>query len=217
MSTSHCSRCLLRQDLCLCHQAPVLSKALEDFHLVLLTHTDELRKVTNTGRLLERALPRCEVWPWQRTEFEGRWQSFLKNQSRSPILLFPTDEVTTAAVVELESFHSIGEKQALMTNHIFVLVDATWQQAKKMLRQSTSLQACPRLSLSIDQESQYSLRRNQSAGNVSTVETGYGLLREFALEADADRLQAYFERFLRHSEANRSGYTLANDGSDEGY
>ncbi len=212
LSKAHCSRCLLRQDLCLCRQAPRLSDTIEDVHLLLLTHTDELRKASNTGRLLESALPKCELWQWQRTEFEARWQRFLQSQTRAPILLFPTDEHFASPLVPLHGLQSISEKHAFATSHVFVLIDATWQQARKILKKSPSLQNCPRLSLSFAQKSQYTLRRNQSTGNYSTVESGCGLLRELAFEADAELVDRYFKQFLRHSEAHRSGYALTRGG-----
>lgn len=214
-SKNHCSRCLLRQDLCLCHRAPLLRDGVHELKLVLLTHADEFRKVTNTGRLLETALPQCEVWEWQRTEFESQWREFLASQTRTPILLFPADEASSTSTLELEIPSTENDRCTFLANHVFVLIDATWQQAKKILRQSCSLQTCARLSLSLSQESQYTLRRNQTSGNLSTVETGCGLLRELGLTADTALLEQYFLQFLRHSEANRSGYALNENDSIE--
>ena len=91
---------------------------------------------------------------------------------------------------------------------VYILLDATWQQAKKMLRKAPSLQACQRLSLSSLKQSRYSLRKNQQPGSFSSVESGVSLLRELGLEDDAVAIEAYFDRFLLHSEANRSGYAL---------
>ena len=95
-----------------------------------------------------------------------------------------------------------------LDQYCFILLDATWQQARKMLRQSVELQKCLRLSLQSPAPSLFNLRRNQREGSISSVETGIELLRGCGFEADANLLQHYFQRFLQHSEAHRSGYTL---------
>lgn len=207
-SNTPCDRCLLRQDLCICPFAPTLSAKAKDLRLLLLTHIDETRKITNTGRLLEAALPSCDLWLWQRKEFQARWQHFLESQTRTPVLLFPEQDSSVEPVIRLDQLTAETEKQRLRVNHIYVLMDATWQQAKKMLRQSPSLQSCVRLPLSLTTESLYTLRRNQNAGHFSTAESGSGLMRALGLETDADSIDLYFHRFLRHSEAHRSGYSL---------
>ncbi len=208
-----CSRCQLRLDLCLCSQAPSLSVSSQNLKLILLTHPDEPRKPSNTGRLLEAALPLCDLWLWERAEFEAQWRQFLSTQSRTPILLFPDEPVDSSRVddspaknSQLTALHQINTPD--IDNSVYILLDATWQQAKKMLRKAPSLQACQRLSLSSLVKSRYTLRKNQQAGSFSSVESGVGLLRELELEDDALAVEGYFERFLVHSEANRSGYHL---------
>lgn len=205
----------MRQDLCICQFAPALSAKAKDLRLLLLTHTDETRKITNTGRLLDAALPGCDLWLWQRKEFEARWRDFLESQTRTPVLLFPVEDSFTESVIRLDQQSAETEKQRLRLNHIYVFMDATWQQAKKMLRQSPSLQSCVRLPLSLTSESLYTLRRNQNSGHFSTAESGSGLMRSLDLDADADLMDAYFHRFLRHSEANRSGYSLSETEKQE--
>ena len=51
-----------------------------------------------------------------------------------------------------------------------LLIDGTWQQSKKMMRQSNWLQELPRVSFSTEYISQYSLRRNQQEQGTSTLE-----------------------------------------------
>ena len=214
-----CSRCQLRLDLCLCSRAPALSLRSQKLKLILVTHPDEPRKPSNTGRLLEAALSQCDLWLWQRVEFESQWQQFLSTQSRTPVLLFPDDELvdgTRADDPHMASAQVNHSTSAVLDKTpapdidscVYILLDATWQQAKKILRKAPSLQACQRLSLSSLKQSRYSLRKNQQPGSFSSVESGVSLLRELGLEDDAVAIEAYFDRFLLHSEANRSGYAL---------
>ncbi len=206
--SSPCSRCHLRQDLCLCEQAPQLSRGCEGLSLLLLTHSSEIEKNTNTGRLLEASIPGCRLWEWQRTEFERQWAEFIDSCSRQPILIFPEFEPHSSVdSTEQES----SQWKPCLSQTTFILIDATWQQAKKMLRQSPSLNQCQRLPLQPTAPSRYHLRKHQQQGNLSTVESGCELLKLLDLAQDAQLIEDYFQRFLRHSEANRSGHLLKDN------
>lgn len=197
-----CQRCHLRTDLCLCGSAPQLSSCSDALQLVLLTHPQEPQKRSNTGRLLEASLSSCEIWMWERRDIDQRLVEYSQQNSVQPVLLFPaTDEEESQAVC-------LSPNEIRLDQNCFILLDATWQQARKMLRQSTVLKECARLSLQPSAPSLFNLRRNQREGSVSSVETGIQLLRGCGLEADANQLEHYFRRFLHHSEAHRSGYTL---------
>ena len=197
-----CQRCHLRTDLCLCGQAPRLSGDSDALQLILLTHPQEPKKRSNTGRLLEASLSGCEIWLWQRGEIDRRLKEHSEQSRVTPILLFPVIDDEASQTVRC----SVDE--ICLDQHCFILLDATWQQARKMLRQSVELQKCLRLSLQSPAPSLFSLRRNQREGSISSVETGIELLRGCGFETDVNLLQHYFLRFLQHSEAHRSGYTL---------
>ena len=189
---SHCADCLLRRDLCICQQAPRLQSSLS---LLLLTHPAEPGKISNTGKLLLRALPGCRRLLWQRQLAAEQLQVATRDQRAC--LLYPAagEEGSTPGVAWSSTDHSC-----------FVLLDGTWQQAAKMLRQCGWLQQLPRLALA-PPPSQFSLRRNQQAGSVSTVETAIELLRQRGDTADARALHNYFAAFQRACEAHRSSHS----------
>lgn len=51
-----------------------------------------------------------------------------------------------------------------------VILDATWQEAGKMYRQSPYLQSLARVELQTEQDSAFRLRRNQRQGGLCTLE-----------------------------------------------
>lgn len=72
----------------------------------------------------------------------------------------------------------------------FIVLDATWQEARKMERKSPWL-ADVRVHLTTDHVSAYRLRRNQQPGNLCTLEVGLMLLRHFNAEASAEALSSF--------------------------
>jgi DTW domain-containing protein YfiP len=77
-----------------------------------------------------------------------------------------------------------------------VVIDGTWLQAERMLRDNPSLAALPRISLVHDQESGYAgLRREPAAGHLSTIEAV--ALALGALERAPERFFPMAEAFRR--------------------
>ncbi len=218
---SCCGFCLLRADLCICQCAPRLS-ALHQW--VVLTHTEEIKKATNTGKLLLNSLPNAERILWSRRDFDQQFQALTAPYTGRSWLLFPDLSNDNAAFkVQCADIYynsqpptqnqnlmsvNVSDRSALMSRpNLFVIIDATWQQARKMYRQSTLLQELPKYSL-MGGHSDYTLRRHQQPGNLSTVETGIQLLQQLGHTQDALSLAAYFEAFLHAYEAHRSDHSF---------
>ncbi|WP_237584128.1 tRNA-uridine aminocarboxypropyltransferase [Photobacterium halotolerans] len=178
---------------CICHaEVRLRSQAI----FALLTHSKEFGKDTNTGALMARTLPHCQRLLWSRTEPPEALLTLLADDKIQPWLLFPADDAHPPA-----SFARETGKTPL-----FILLDATWQEARKIVRKSPWLAKLPRLSLSVDRDSCYSLRRNQQTGNLCTCETGIALLELLGEHHDAKALQQYFDAFLAAFPAEKSGH-----------
>jgi len=177
----------------------------------LLVHPQELAKPTNTGHLLLTGLPGSEYAAWSRVEPPVTLLERLVEPGWRPYLLFPEDAVQAAVEVvaadqlwqDCSSSLSLPQPRPL-----FILLDGTWQQARKMYRQSPYLQRLPLVSLSPAQASQYHLRRNLQAGHLSTAEVAAELLRNLGQEVLGQRLLAHLRLFLRHYEASRSNHSV---------
>lgn len=198
-----CGRCHWRTSVCLCHEAPELTPRL---HLLLLTHEREFTKLSNTGRLLEASLPHCQIETWQRKTSGPALIDAAKAKGQQPVLLFPLDDLAGDTLETLNQEDLLLSPRGL-EYYRFILLDGTWQQARKMVRSSSELQSLPRLGLSSDNHSRYDLRKNQQPGNLSTVETGITLLQSLGFDSSALALDEYFQRFLQHHEAQRSNHS----------
>lgn len=150
----------------------------------LLTHPREISRPSNTGRLLLQAAPALGLDVqrviWHRTAPEPLLQALCARAEA--VLLYP------GAATDAEA-------GALPTAYAhFVLLDGTWQESAKMLRQSPYLQQAPRLSLP-PQPSRYQLRANQRPGSLCTLESLAALLLQLNQPAQAAQLQLALQAF----------------------
>ena len=148
--------------------------------IYLLSHPRELKKATNSGRVVKECLAgMVEIIVWQRTE---PFRELVELIDRDEIaLLYPDGDEGSA-----KSFKDF-------TN--FLILDGTWQEARKMYNRSPYLQRASRVNLDIKESSAYTLRRNQKSGGLSTAECAIELLRGAAQERLAERLKIEFDRF----------------------
>ena len=148
--------------------------------IYLLTHERELKKETNTGRVVQECLgDTVEIVVWKRTEPSKEIVELVACDGIA--LLYPDlDDSPAKSCQDFEKF---------------LILDATWQEARKMYNRSPYLQRASRVSLSIDEPSRYKLRRNQIADGLSTAECAIELLRLKGQKDTAERLSREFDRF----------------------
>ncbi|WP_432472451.1 tRNA-uridine aminocarboxypropyltransferase [Amphritea sp. HPY] len=165
-SGEHCPRCGLPKSHCICFQiTPTTSEAL----FCLLLHEKEWQRETNTGHLIKALLPQTRLFTWQRNQPDPELIALLQNPDFDPYLIFPADrpELSHRAV----STVSKGNKRPL-----FLILDGTWKEARKIVRKSPYLDPLPLLSLTPQNLSRYSLRRNPDASHLCTAEIAIELL-----------------------------------------
>ncbi|MCD9476686.1 tRNA-uridine aminocarboxypropyltransferase [Photobacterium phosphoreum] len=189
-----CQRCGFQFN-CICAVEPQL-QSVADF--VLLTHPRECNKDTNTGVLMTRTLPSCRVEMWHRTQPPQALLDQLKNPYYQAWLVFPSDEQHPALPLTLPT--------ATDTKILLIILDATWQEARKIVRKSPWLNQLPRIAITPQHTSSYALRRNQQPGHLCTCEVGIELLNLTHEPQAAQQLQTYFEHFIHTYHADKSGH-----------
>ncbi|MGI9275711.1 MAG: tRNA-uridine aminocarboxypropyltransferase [Endozoicomonas sp.] len=164
-----CSRCGLTENNCICGCLPVLNSQCQFW---LLTHANEFSKDTNTGRLVKAILPETEVVAWSRVEPSERLLGLLSDSEIKTCLVFPEQY----AIYQQEAAERTTASGS-DCRKAFIIIDSTWQQARKIYRQSPYLHGLPLLKLLPEQSSSYTLRRNQQPGHLCTAEVVAEVLR----------------------------------------
>jgi len=148
--------------------------------IILLTHSREVSKKTNTGQLVQQFIPNTQTIIWQRIQPDKKLLQLIKTGKTA--LVYPSDETDkSAAHCDFENY---------------ILIDSTWQEARKIYNRSPYLQNLPRLQLIRNSQSQYSLRRNQLEGGLCTAECAIELLLRKGKTALANELQDSFNNFI---------------------
>ncbi|MDD1781985.1 DTW domain-containing protein [Enterovibrio sp. ZSDZ35] len=186
---------------CLCDHAPSLSS---NVRIELLMHETETDRATNTGQLLEKALPQCRRHIWHRKAPPVELLTLLADPAAEPYLVFPGE---TAISLDTAVRRTTSKPEAKPIH--FIIIDATWQQARKMLRKSPWLEDVPTVCLPDNLTTAYQLRRNQPDGGLCTCEVGILLLEAMKETDNALAMTNYFHQFMQVFEADRQHQSLS--------
>jgi DTW domain-containing protein YfiP len=148
----------------------------------LLTHSREIDKRSNTGRLVLEVLGDAAE--------QSRW-----DRLNPPASL--VDEIEAGGVALVYPGSSDENSDDLSGITRFILIDGTWHEARKIYQRSPYLRKARRVSLQPDGVSQYNLRRNQKEDCLCTAECVIEILRCRGLNEYAERLQERFLAFIR--------------------
>jgi DTW domain-containing protein YfiP len=185
-----CPGCRLVPSHCLCGVRPVV---VTTAGVCLLMADIEPLKPSNTGWLIADVVPDTFAFGWARTVVDPKLLTLLADPQWQAYVVFPGEFVAPERVVST-LLPAAGQAK----RPLFVLLDATWPEARKMFRKSPYLQHLPVLSLQPDQLSRYRLRRSTRDDHFCTSEVA-ALCLELAGEAHAAQtLEAYLDVYTHH-------------------
>jgi DTW domain-containing protein YfiP len=148
--------------------------------VVLLQHPREARLAICSAWLTRLALENAELHRGVRFDDHPRVREVVETPGAA--LLYPGEGSVPA--------------DRVAPPPLLVVIDGTWLQADRMLRDNPALAALPRIGLVHDRESGYTgLRREPAAGHLSTIEAV--ALALGALEQDPARFAPMGEAFRR--------------------
>ncbi|WP_371372790.1 tRNA-uridine aminocarboxypropyltransferase [Thalassotalea aquiviva] len=203
-----CDTCRVARDYCICdmvRQSPCNSAFL------LLMYDNEVLKPSNTGRLIADVIPDTHACIWQRTDMEPTLKALLESEKYQPYLVFPKDYAGEHQTVIEQKPEPVDGKKPL-----FILIDSTWRQAKKILRKSPYLLDLPMLSIpssvlandsvavdcDVQQQlkhqnfdSKYQVRKAPKEGQFATAEVAAKVLALCEEKTAAQHLDLWFEVF----------------------
>lgn len=202
--TQPCPQCGFSHH-CLCPLYPMLDSSV---HIALLTHENELSRDTNTGQILQRCLPYCTTHVWHRKSAPESLQTLLSDRDYAPFIVFPSENSLPIEHVISAVETTDSELGSYARIPVFIVLDGTWQEAKKMVKKSAWLEGLPHVSITASSDSSYQLRRNQDSGNLCTLEVGCELLRAQDNLAQASQLESFFRHYMKVFKADKSGHAL---------
>lgn len=180
-----CEQCLIAKHYCICEGAEYASC---DAAVCLLMYHNESFKPSNTGRLIAEIVPDNYAFRWDRTSPDPALLALLNNDKYQPFVIFPAEDVETDRVVT--QVEPVAGKTPL-----FIFLDGTWREAKKMVRKSPYLDNLPVLSITSEKLSDYRLRVAPHAHQLGTAEVAIMVLA-LANEVDAStKLEQHFIKF----------------------
>jgi len=196
-----CNKCGLPIINCICSKAP---KIRTEAKIWILSTQKEFYRASNTARLLSLINPSStEIFLWERTKISEDLISKLNNEIYDIFLLFPIENCETRSrKVEYKSTGKIP---------VFIIIDGTWKEARKIIRRSTYLEQLPIISLEPDFKSKYDLRRGAQDGNLCTIESAIEVLK---LNGEIDNsliINEFYDLFLKSYKAGSSGHKLSTE------
>lgn len=180
-----CQRCLLPLKQCLC---ATLQPAQARSRFCLVMFDTEPMKPSNTGRLIADVLPDTEAFQWSRTEPPQALLDLVAHPDYQPMVVFPASYADAGR--EVLTAPPAGGKPPL-----FIMLDGTWTEARKMFRKSPYLDALPVISVDLSRVSAYRLREAHAEGQYCTAEVAVALLDLADDLAAAKRLSDHFALF----------------------
>jgi DTW domain-containing protein YfiP len=184
-----CPGCRLVPSHCICALHPEVPTTVG---MCLLMADIESLKPSNTGWLIADVVPDTYAFGWTRTEVDPALLALLADPQWQAFVVFPGEFVAPERVVHAVQTLPSGQRP------LFILLDATWPEARKMFRKSPYLNRLPVLSLAPEQVSRYQLRRSQRDDHFCTSEVA-SICLELAGEVHAaDTLNAYLDVYTHH-------------------
>jgi len=219
-----CAGCRLIATHCLCASRPQVATRAG---VCLVMGDIEALKPSNTGWLVADVVADTWAFGWSRTAVDPGLLALLADPQWQPYVVFPGEFVQPERVVtELLPAKENKTEEGGTKKPLFVLLDGTWSEARKMFRKSPYLDHLPVLSLNPEQVvSNYRLRRSARESHFCTSEVA-ALCLALAGETHAANtlaawLDVFTERYLsvkrwapldRVSEAHQRLQSLAAAG-----
>lgn len=186
--TPRCTRCRVAGSHCLCEWLPQVEASSG---VCLIMHDIEPLKPSNTGWLIADIVSDTHAFTWQRTGVDPALLELLADPRYQPFVVFPGEYAEPERVVS--GIEAVSGKRPL-----FILLDATWAEARKMFRKSPYLNHLPVLSLQADVLSRYRLRRSTRSEHLCTAEVAALCLRLAGDYQASAVLDAWLDIFTDH-------------------
>ncbi|WP_087016016.1 tRNA-uridine aminocarboxypropyltransferase [Thaumasiovibrio subtropicus] len=203
-SVDRCEFCMVNRHLCICEHKPSLTSQAA---FLLIMFDDEVLKPSNTGRLIADLFEDSFAYIWHRTEPDCDMLAVLRDPQWQPYLIFPSEYAPEREVTNIHVQH--GKRP------LFVLLDGSWKEAKKMFHKSPYLADLPLLSISPQEMSRFRLREASKKNQLATAEVAAKIVARYGETHNAQLLDLWFDVFREHYETGKKQRQLPVPGALE--
>lgn len=170
----------------------------------------EVHKPTNTGWLIADLIEDTMAFSWTRMAVDPALPALLADPQWQPYVVFPGEFVAPERVVSqllpalLPANYSDNSQQPDAVHDgqskrpLFILLDATWQEARRIFKRSDYLKPIPVLSFKPEHLSRYRLRDSGRGDHLCTAEVAALCLQMADDNLAAQTLTTYLELFSEH-------------------
>lgn len=174
------------------------AKLKEPIYICLLTHENEIKRTSNTGQLIKKILPeRTQVYIWNRLSPPTGLIELMEDDTYKKILVFPVED-DSRVLISPTILKKTLKNEAFDQKFVFLILDGTWKEARKMFRKSDYLSELAYLALEDLEKTRYTLRRNKDMDHICTVEVAIELLKICEEIEAANLLEKCFLSFVRN-------------------
>lgn len=209
-----CDKCGLPIINCICNIVPKIKTKSK---IWILSTEREFRRPSNTARLLKLVNPdSTEFFLWERTKSPEKLIEHINNNFFQTYILFPIDDDLQEKDfinMNLSNNWNIDYKQSKYEisykTPAFILLDGTWKEAAKMFRRSEYLKNITKISLKPSYNSEYTLRKGASNGELCTVEAAIEILKLNDELENAKIIKDVFDLFMKSFKAGSNGVRVS--------
>jgi DTW domain-containing protein YfiP len=187
----HCFRCYQRRKICIC---PILPTVTTRAKYLILRHVYEAQRPSNTGRLVALAMPNSRIIPCgggTRIGLSPVDDEFLRVPGTW--LLWPDGTGTQSGMSDLTPPDRV------------VVIDATWQQARRLYSGMPVLWTLPRLVLPEPKQYRDRLREQHRSDGMSTIEAIAAAVAKIEGVEAARPMESLYDELVRRTISLRWG------------
>ncbi|WP_077338746.1 tRNA-uridine aminocarboxypropyltransferase [Pseudocolwellia agarivorans] len=188
-----CEKCRIGLTHCICKLTP---KMTSNAGFLLLMYDTEILKPSNTGKLIADVVPDTFAFLWSRTEENKALLAVLNDEQWQPFVVFPDQYAEPEREVYNQTLVFKAGKRPL-----FIMLDGSWREAKKMFRKSPYLNSFPVVSFNPemtdnkDMISRYQIRQASASNQFATAEVAARVLDMAGEGVNAEVLDLWFDVF----------------------
>jgi len=194
MSRQYCPKCNKAKATCICQWLQVQSNQTP---VLILQHTDEIKKVLGTARLVELGLEKAKVISNTTFTITECFDALSVYKTSNPILLYSHKMVNSPFHIELDlSFDlSLPDSQTSRFDSV-ILLDGTWRNTREILHKNEWLHTLPTMSLKHAGASRYRIRKAPQENALATIEAVSKLLSVLDEKFDQNIFLKPFDRMI---------------------